>query len=79
MVVKPVGDAYWNYFCAQEIYHSLLSQGKYCPEEKLHIAKLNVDLAEKQLSGLQARRDRNRKIFDAAIVLIIIALIYAVW
>ena len=73
----------WEYFCAIRIYESLLSQGKYCPEESLDKAKLNLSLAGTRLYE-RARRDRKMRailklVAGLAWLFVIAILIYSIW
>ena len=78
-----MSDEHWEYYWARQIYEGLLSQGQYCPEENLRIAKLNVDSTAKRLRCLDARRERRRKMIVLArmflLAVAMAALIYAIW
>ncbi len=52
-----MSDEHWDYFWAERDYHALLSQGKYCPKEKLDAARLTADLALSRLHATHVRRD----------------------
>lgn len=52
-----MSDEHWDHFLAERTYHALLSQGKYCPQDRLETARINADVAYKKLNASRTRHN----------------------